>query len=837
MLQDIRYALRTLIRARGWTVVVLLSLTLGIGANTALFAAVNGLLLQTLAVEDPGTLVRLKWAGQNDMVRASSEYGYSEPFEGREVRATFSYAGFEALRDANQTLTGLFAAAPMGALNVVIDGEADLATSFGVTGAYFRVLGLSTVRGRTLTDEDMKPGAPPVAVISHGFWRRRFASDPGIAGRVVSINGQAVTIVGVTPASFGGIQRLGAQAPEVTLPLTLDPVLSAAGPGTQRLTEPTHWWLHLMGRLRPGATFDQVRGNFEGVFQQAARTGMDSYQSRLSAADRALSSNQRRGDGVPLLVASSAAHGIYDFDRNAARAASVLAAVVVLILLIVCANVANLLLSRAAMRRRELSVRLSVGATRGRLVRQLLTESLVLAGLGGGLGVIVAYWGRTLLPFGQNVSMDWRVLAFVTGLSVLTAITFGLLPALRATRLDLAGAMKESSRSVAAGRSLLARGLLVVQVGLSLVLLIGAGLFLRTLDHLRAVDIGFNAHNLLMFSVNPQLNRYDAERTDQTYRQLESELTAVPGVRTMAWTRVALLSGSRSTTHVFVPGRTEPTVVHVMNVSPRFFETMEIPLPQGRDFAERDGRGAPQVVVVNEAAAKLLFPDRPPLGQRLGFQLEKAGDAEIVGIIRDTKYSSVREAAPPTVYQPFRQGTPRGMTAVLRTAADPTSLVDDVRAAVRRVDPTLPFTNLTTQTDEVEERLEQERLFANAYSLFGALALTLTAIGLFGLMSYNVSRRTNEIGIRMALGADRWRVAFMVMAESLLLVGLGVGLGVAAALGAGRFVSATLFGLAPTDAATFGAAVGLLVSVGAIAAWLPARRASRVDPMVALRQE
>jgi predicted permease len=540
---------------------------------------------------------------------------------------------------------------------------------------------------------------------------------------------------------------------------------------------------------------------------------------------------------VPRLLTSSAAHGIYDFDQNSSRAASVLAAVVLLVLLIVCANVANLLLSRATSRRKELSVRLSVGATRVRLVRQLLTESIVLAGLGGALGILVAYWGRQLLPFGQTAPMDWRVLGFVAGVSVLTALIFGLAPALRATRLDLAGAMKETSRSVTGARSLLARALLVVQVSLSLVLLIGAGLFLRTLDHLRRVDVGFNPHNLLMFNVNPQLNRYDAERTQQIYRQLEAELSALPGVRSMAFTRVALLSGSTSISSIYKPGQTTGTNVHVMTVTPRFFSTLEIPMQLGRDFSDRDGRTAPMVAIINETAARTLFPNQSALGQRLGTSVEKAGDIEIVGVIRDTKYSSVRDAPPPTFYTPFLQGASRGMTAVVRTASDPTSLVDEVRAAVRRVDATLPITNVTTQTEQVERRFTQERLFANAYTIFGGLALTLAAVGLFGLMSYSVSRRTNEIGIRMALGADRRRVALMVLGESLLLVVIGVGLGLAAAVGAGRFVRATLFGLTPTDAVTFTAAITLLVAVGVLAAYLPARRASRVDPMAALRQE
>jgi predicted permease len=768
------------------------------------------------------------------MARSSSEYGFNAPHEGQDVRSTFSVPTFEALRKANQTLTDLFAAAPLGQLNVVIDGEADIASSFGVTDAYFRVLGLNAALGRTLTADDHKPGATAAAVISHAFWRKRFASNPNVVNRVVTINGQPVTIVGVLPASFGGIQRLGAAAPEVTLPLSMD---SALNVGQTRSTEPTWWWVHVFGRLKPGATFEQVTGNLAGVFQQAARDGMATYESGLSAERRALETNRRRSDNVPSLFATSGARGIYDFDPSSARAASILSAVVGLVMLIVCANVANLLLSRATARRKEISVRLSVGATRARLVRQLLTESLVLSGIGGALGLVLGYFSRTLLPFGREVPMDWRVFGFVAGLSAIAGIAFGLVPAFRATRLDLASAMKESSRSVSGTRSRLGKVLLVAQVAISLVLLVGAGLFLRTLSNLRAVDIGFNPNNLLMFSVNPVANRYEPERTRQIFRDLQDQLAATPGVRSVALTRVALLSGSTSITSTWLAGKTESTNVHLMSVSPGFFQTMEIPLRLGRDFTASDVEGAPKVAVVNETAARTLFPDGAPLGRRFGFERENSTEVEIVGIIGDTKYSNLRAEAPPTVYQPHMQGPPRGMNVVLRTAGDPAGLVEPVRQAVRRVDNALPLTNIATQTEQIERRFEQERLFANAYVLFGALALTLASIGLFGLMSYNVSRRTNEIGIRMALGANRHTVARMVLGESLLVVAIGITLGLAGALAAGRFVETILFGLQPNDALTMAFAALLIATVTIAAAYVPARRASRVDPMVALRQD
>ena len=373
-------------------------------------------------------------------------------------------------------------------------------------------------------------------MISHAYWQKRFAGQPSAINRVVSINGQMVTIVGVTPPDFTGIQRLGAEAPDVTVPLAFDAVFNPPQPlpdakvAIPRMTQPTYWWLQLVGRLKADASLEQASANFTTVFQRTAKAGMAEYQSSLTAEEKSLSSNRQRGDAVPELLVRSAAHGYYDIDPQAQRSAGFLAVVVVIVLLIVCANVANLLLSRATSRHREISVRLSMGATRGRLVRQLLTESLLLSSLGGVLGVLVGYWSRALLPFGEKAPLDWRVFGFVAGVSLLTGIVFGLLPALRATGVDLAGAMKESSRSVTGSRTILSKGLVVLQVAMSVVLLVGAGLFLRTLENLKSVDVGFDSRNLLMFNVNPGVNRYDPARSAQVFRQVLERMSSLPGV-------------------------------------------------------------------------------------------------------------------------------------------------------------------------------------------------------------------------------------------------------------------------------------------------------------------
>jgi predicted permease len=526
---------------------------------------------------------------------------------------------------------------------------------------------------------------------------------------------------------------------------------------------------------------------------------------------------------------------------------TILSVVVALVLLIVCANVANLLLSRAASRQKEISVRLSLGATRRRLIRQLLTESLLLASMGGALGVLVGYWGKQLLPGSapQMTALDWRILAFILLVTAATGIVFGIAPALRATGMNVNAALKDTSRSVTGSRSILGKSLLIVQVAVSLVLLVGAGLFLRTLHNLRSVDVGFNPHNLVLFRVNPQLNRYDETRTFTLYGELVDRIGAVPGVRAVAMSQPALLSGSVSGTNIFVRGRVYPpgrpqgdTVsINRLVVSPNFFEVMDIPIVIGRSLTDRDSQTAPKVAVINQAAARKYFPNENPVGQHFGASPETSNELEIVGVLHDAKYDSVRDAAPPTMYVPLLQ-YPRGFGVFeVRTAGPTATVVSGIREAIRQVDATLPLMDVSTQIEQIEKRLAQERAFAQAYTLFGVLALVLASVGLFGLMSYTVSRRTNEIGIRMALGAQREDVLRLVMHESMILVGIGVAAGLAIAIGASQFVTTLLFGLAPTDPRTMFAAVAIMVLVSGIAGYLPARRASNVDPMVALRYE
>jgi predicted permease len=845
LLKDLRHGVRVLLDAKGWTAVVILSLALGIGANTALFSAVNGLLLKKLPVKDPDTLVRLRYVGRNDMVTSSSDYGPSGQIGGQDVRTTFSYPMFQELRAANRTMEDMFAGAPFGRINVVVDGRADIANSYIATGNYYRMLGVTAHLGRTILPEDDLPSASPVAVISHAYWHSRFASDPKAVGKIVRIGNVPIEIVGVLPPQFTGTQRAVGQPSDIALPLVLDYRLNAQPTDEKpRLTQPTYWWLQVMGRLKSGASPAQVQANLEGVFQHTARAGLDSYLSSLPEATRSSSMNRNRTE-VPRLLVDSGRRGTYDPNPNDMRAVTILSVVVSLVLLIVCANVANLLLSRATTRQKEISIRLSMGATRGRLVRQLLTESVLLATIGGALGVLFGYWGTQLLPgvLGQTTPLDWRVMGFVLMVTAMTGILFGIAPALRATSINVNAALKENSRSVARSRTLLSKALLVVQVAISLVLLIGAGLFLRTVQNLRHVDVGFNTQNLVLFQVNPRMIQFNPKQFPSLYREITDRLLAVPGVRDATFSHVPLLSGSENSTSIFVQGRSYPLArnrdnnIHRLVVWPNFFGTMGIPLLSGRSFNSRDSESAPKVVMINEAAARKYFPNENPLGHRFGSSIEQSGELEVIGVLRDAKYNSVRDPAPPTMYVPYLQSPNISAVFEVRTAGDPSRVIPTIREAVRQIQPGLPLMNMNTQIERVEQRFAQEKVFAQAYGLFGGLALVLASIGLFGLMSYSVGRRTSEIGIRMALGAERQNVLGLIMRESMTLVIAGIAIGLALAVAAGRMITTLLFEVAPTDSVTMILAIATMLLVSALAGYLPARRAARVDPMTALRYE
>ena len=828
-------------QAKGWTAVVVLSLAVGIGANTAIFSAVNGMLLRKLSVHDPDSLVRLRTAGRNDMATDASDYGFASESPLGPVRTTFPYPMYMHFREANQTMVDLAGSVPVGLMTVMVDGRAQTVSGLLVTGNYFSMLGVSARAGRTIEPGDDSASAPPVVMLSERYWRSHFAGDPRVIGRVITIANVPLTVVGITPADFNGTQRPLAEPRDVTLPIALDPKVR----GEDRLRSATNWWVQIMGRLKPGVTVEQVQGNLAGVFREQAKAGMDAYLSGLTESGRSSAENRSRVD-VPELIAESGRQGTYDANTSDVRALEIIAIVTALVLLLVCANVANLLLSRAGFRQRELSVRLSMGATRARLIRQLLTESLILAGMGGALGILVAYSGHELLPapIGSSGTFDVRALAAMTAVTALVGVVFGIAPALQATRIDIGTSLKESSRSVTGSNNILSRSLLVAQVSISLVLLVGAGLFLRTLDNLKRVDIGYDPNNLVFVRTLPNTTEFDPTYRTGFFQQGMERLRALPGVRAATVSMPTMLSGSTNTTGMFVQGRVPPTgrdrnqiTINRVVIAPNFFDTMGISLVAGRSVTEHDHAKAPKVAVINQAAARKFFPNENPIGRRFGTSAETSGDIEIVGVLRDVHYNSLRQAPPPTMYVPYEQRGPDGLIFTVRTAGDPAAMMPAIRRAVSDINPAIPVVTVETQMSQIEKRFAQEKVLAQAYGLFGGIAVFVAAIGLFGLMLYNVSRRTREIGIRIAMGAQRREVLGLVVRESLVLVIAGIVIGIGISIASGEYVASQLFGLAPTDVTTLLSAMAVMVAVSAAAGYLPARRATRVDPIIALRYE
>jgi predicted permease len=838
MFQDIRYGARMLLRSKAFTAVAVLSLALGIGANTALFSVVDAVMLKDLPVRQPEQLVLFRWLDGNlqglrmGVIESFSGSIDRDPTTGLQTSISISYPAFERFRDQNQTLASVFTFEPIS-LTLNAGGQAEMVDAQAVSGDYFTGLGVPVVLGRIITNEDDKPGAEPAAVISHRCWQRRFNSDPAAIGKVVYLSGKPFTIVGVMPPGFFGTLDVGL-APEITVPMAL---LSQVSPGdAEQMHSATFWWLPIMGRLKPGVSAAQAQAELTAIFQRHMLE---------------LPNNSGDQRVAPQIRLDSGSHGLMATRGRFSSQLVILMAIVGLVLLIACINLANLLLARATTRQKELVVRASVGASRVRLIRQLLTESVVLAVLGGGLGLLFAAWGRHALlalliadwdEFAVDLRLDWRVLGFTAIVSVLTGILFGLAPALRATRIELTPMLKANAGSGGPARSRLSKVLVVAQVAMSLVLLAGAGLFVGTLRNLNQIDAGFNRENLLLFRVNPRLSGYETARLANLYQQMTERIAAIPGVRAVTSSDYALLGGGNSGTSVNVPGYTprarENMDVSTIEVAPNFLATMEIPLMLGRDLTPQDNQQAPQVAVVNQALAERFFPNQNPLGRHIRFRGVR--DVEIVGVARNTKYSRMRGATPPLLYLPYLQNPPGpspGMTFAVRTVGDPITAMPAIRQAVQSIDRNLPLLGIRTQNELIARMFTQERLFASLSSFFGLLALALVCIGLYGVMSYTVARRTHEIGVRMALGAQSGDLLRMVLRESLLLVLTGTLIGLAAASAATRLIAAMLFGLTPTDPLTLVLATLLLLAVAAWASWLPARRAARVDPLVALREE
>jgi predicted permease len=828
LLQDIRYSLRTLRRSPTFTLVVVLSLALGIGANTAIFSLIDAALLKMLPVRNPEQLVELK--------SLSPAIGLNE---------LFSYAAFQEFREGNPALSGVLAFRKLSDMDFEVDGHGGLANGQLVSGEYFSLLGVQAILGRTILPADEKaPGQSPVAVIGYDYWRQRFALDPAVLGKKIVLNNSPFIIIGVTPPEFFGIEP-GARI-DVSVPLNMVAQVRSdfASPGTPYdvFTAPFRNWLYVLARLKPGVTQERALANLEPIFARAMRESAESL-SGLPFDSPAV----RRAFLATKLQLDSGGQGLATLRARFSKPLWIVMAVVALLLIVTCANIANLLLARGNSRQREIAVRLAIGAGRLRLIRQLVVES-VLLGLGGGAcGLLLAFCaGRSLLllmshsrsPILLNVHPDVTVLIFTLLISLLTALLFGIVPALRAARVDLRGSVRTTSRST------FGNALVVMQVAVSLVLVIGAGLLTRTLMNLKDFYPGFNQDNVLLFSVNPLMTGYREDQLVSLYERLLDHFNVVPGVRSATFSVHSPLSASFSSSSLNVQGTKlrsdqELASLGVEAVGPEYFRTIQTAVLLGRDFTAADRAGGPKVAILNKTAAHFYFDDASPIGRRVNMPGYRGDPSwlEIVAVVDDAKYHDLREQAAPMVYIPLFQAPESGVTFEVRTGIDAASAAPALLSAVKATDSRLPVFAVKTLRTQLDDSLVQERLVASLSSAFGALALLLAGVGLYGLMAYAVNRRTNEIGIRMALGARPVEIAGMVLRETLLLMGLGLGIGIPASMLASRLIASELYGLKPGDASTILLAILVTSGIAALAGYLPARRASRVDPMIALRYE
>jgi predicted permease len=813
LLQDVRYGVRMLLKQPGFALIALMALALGVGANTTIFSFINGLLLRPIAgVREPQRLVAVYTSDYDSGIYGASSYPDYVDFRNQ----AGAFEALAAYDEVVMSLTGV--------------DEAERLRGAYVTGNYFDVLGVGARVGRTLQPaDDMTPGAHPVIAISHSVWQRRFGADPGVVGKALALDGVQYTIVGVTAESFRGL-RLG-QQPEFWIPMMMKP------PGT--LEKRDNRGMEITGRLKPGVTLEQAQSELTTI---AARLAEAYPETNLGTLERPKEPRP--------VTAISESRIEPEARKNIWFVSLLLFAVVGLVLLTACANVANLTLARASARRREIAVRLALGASRWRLMRQLLTESTILALLGGGAGLFIALWVVDLLPSffppeavsGIDLSLDWRVLAFSFSVSVLTGLLFGLVPALQASRPDLVPALKEDAVGSGSGprRLSLRNGLVVAQLAMSLVLLIGAGLFLRSLREATAFDPGFTTQNLLLASLETRGAKLSKEQGQAFYQQAMERVGGLPGVSAVSLTRNVPLSGGGSRRIVEIEGYQpqpgESTELNFNVVGSTYFHTMNIPVVAGRDFNSQDREGSPGVLIINEELAKRYFPGQDPVGKRMRLD-SKQPFAEIVGVVRNAKYRDLREDTLPFIYVPLAQEYRPGMTLLVRTAGHPKTVLSSVRNEIHSLNGDVPIYAVKTMTEQIGDALAPDRMLTALLGVFGGMALLLAATGIYGVMSYMVARRTHEIGIRMALGANRGDILKLIVKQGLKLILIGAALGLALAIALTRVVASLLFNVSTTDSLTFGGISLLLVAVALVACYVPARRAMNVDPMVALRYE
>jgi predicted permease len=833
---DIRYGARILAKSPAFTLIAALSLALAIGANTTIFAIGKQLLYDRLGVPHAEQLRMLRWDGDGHEA-VPRMWGDFDSSPGVTTSSVFSYPVYEQLRDHNDKLQDLIAFKEDG-MNATINGNAQRVNADMVSGNFFAALGVRPELGRAIQpSDDAVPGAGAVAVISDSLWQQHFGRSPSVLGQTVTLNQAVLTIVGVSPRGFTGAKNVQA-SPDLFVPISMQPVIGPKGK-TSLLTDRTMWWVNIVGRAKPGVKDSEAQAVLGGQFEATVRA----------------TTELRKGDSIPRLVLADGSRGLHYADRMFRKPLFVLSGFTAFVVLLACANIANLLLARGAQRQREMSVRLAMGAGRARVLRQLLTESLMLASLGGVGGLVLGYFGRRALPTlmtnaweradvaSVSPQLDWGVFGFTLVVTLLTGIIFGLVPAWLSARSEVSSTLKETAQSASRRRKgLTGKSIVVFQIALSTMLVVGAGLFLRTLLKLNAVDVGFDADHLVLFEISPPARRYPGPKDVRLHQELEQRIAALPGIEHVSPGSVPFIAQNMSNADFFAEGEApdpkKKTAEDENTVGIDFFPTLGIPILAGRGFGPQDTSTSPKVGVINQSLARKRFPNINPIGKRFKVDSETSDWITIVGICADSLYSDLRDDPPSQFFLPYNQQPNVGtLVYQIRTHTQPAALFPSLRGVVQSVDRDLPIIDFRTQREQINATMQMERTFAALTAGFGVLALALACVGIYGIMAYSVAQRTNEIGIRLALGARPVQVRRMILRESTWLTAIGIAAGVVAAMGLTRLVKSMLYGVTPNDPVTLTGGVALLVAVALVATWIPARRAAAVQPMQALRHE